>query len=124
MYSINFPKMFTSSKTLLLEDHAATLSNLKLLLASDRGGLFGDPYYGTILKRFIFDQNDLIVKDLIIDAIYSAIITFMPQISIERNNITITSDETDVYASIYCINIIDYETDMYNINLTSSDSVL
>lgn len=116
--------MFTSSRTLLLEDHAATLSNLKLLLASDRGGLFGDPYYGTILKRFIFDQNDLIVKDLIIDAIYSAIITFMPQISIERNNITITSDETDVYASIYCINIIDYETDMYNINLTSSDSVL
>ena len=57
--------MFTSSRTLLLEDHAATLSNLKLLLASDRGGLFGDPYYGTILKRFIFDQNDLIVKDLI-----------------------------------------------------------
>ena len=41
MYSINFPKMFTSSRTLLLEDHAATLSNLKLLLASDRGGLFG-----------------------------------------------------------------------------------
>ena len=47
MYSINFPKMFTSAKTLLVEDHDAILSNLKLLLASDRTALFGDPYYGT-----------------------------------------------------------------------------
>ena len=72
MYSINFPKMFTSAKTLLVEDHDAILSNLKLLLASDRTALFGDPYYGTELKKFIYEQNNSILKDLVIN-VFSAI---------------------------------------------------
>ena len=76
MYSINFPKMFTSAKTLLVENHDAILSNLKLLLASDRTALFGDPYYGTELKKFIYEQNNSILKDLVIDEIYETIILF------------------------------------------------
>lgn len=123
MYSLAFPKMFTSAKTLLYKDHDATLSNLKLLLASERTSLLGDPYFGTILKRVIFEQNDGILRDLIIDEIYTSIITFMPQISLERNSIIITSDGVDVFAKIYGLNLIDYKTDMYTINLTSTDEV-
>lgn len=123
MYSLSFPKMFSNSRTLLYKDHEATASNLKLLLASDRTSLFGDPYYGTALKRVIYERNSAVLQDLIIDEIYTSILIFMPQIKLSRNDITVTSDGTDVYAKINCINLIDYTTDMYTINLTSSDEV-
>ena len=124
MNSIAFPKMFESARTLVFQDHEATLSNLKLLLASERTSLLGDPYFGTILKRVLFEQNDAILRDLIIDEIYTSIITFMPQIKLERNNIKITSNGIDVFAEIYGVNLIDYTTDMYSINLTNTDEVL
>lgn len=123
MYSLSFPKMFTSARTLLYKDHDATLSNLKLLLASERTSLLGDPYFGTILKRVIFEQNDNVLRDLIIDEIYTSILTFMPQIQLSRNNVVVTSDGVDVYAKISGLNLIDYKTDMYTINLTSTDEV-
>ena len=47
--------MFGNTTTKIAEDHEATLQNLKLLLLSDRNGLFGDPYFGTILKRLMFE---------------------------------------------------------------------
>lgn len=122
MKSLAFPKMFTSSRTLLLDDHEATLSNLKLLLASDRGGLLGDPYFGSLTKRMIFEQNNQIIRDLIIDEIYTSILTFMPQIKIARKNITVTSDGVDVFAHINCINLIDYQTDMFDIKLTNTEN--
>ena len=64
MYSINFPKMFTSAKTLLVEDHDAILSNLKLLLASDRTSLFGDSFFVTKLKKKKKKQNKNILKNI------------------------------------------------------------
>jgi phage baseplate assembly protein W len=47
---------------------------LKLLLLSDRGSFFGDPYYGTVIKRLIFEPNNVILRDIVIDAVYTAII--------------------------------------------------
>ena len=46
MYSIGFPEMFSSAGTRLVEDREATMSNLRLLLASWKNSLFGDPYFG------------------------------------------------------------------------------
>ena len=40
MYSIAYPNMFTTSRTLLAKDHEATMNNLKLLLRSDKNALF------------------------------------------------------------------------------------
>lgn len=122
MYSIAFPRMFANNRTLLLKDHEATLSNLRLLLASDKGALFGDPYYGSIIKRLLFNQADNILKDILIDGIYTCILTFMPQIRIARNNIDITIKDSAVYAHITCTNLIDYQTDMYDIKLTDYDT--
>lgn len=119
MYSINFPKMFTSAKTLLVEDHDAILSNLKLLLASDRTALFGDPYYGTELKKFIYEQNNSILKDLVIDEIYETIILFLPQIYLSRSDIDVTSDGVDLFATIICTYYLDQKSDLYEINLTN-----
>ena len=120
MYSINFPDMFTTSRTKLIKDHDATLSNLKLLLSSEKTSLFGDPYYGTILKRVIYEQNTVVLQDLIIDEIYTSILMFMPQIKLTRKDISIYSDGTDIFAKINCINLIDYTNNLYNIRLTNN----
>lgn len=124
MYSIAFPRMFDSAHALLYQDHTATLSNLKLLLASERTSLLGDPYFGTILKRVIYEQNDAILIDIIIDELYTSILTFMPQIKLSRNDITVTSNGIDVFAHIKGVNLIDYQTDMFTINLTSTEGVV
>lgn len=109
--------MFGNTTTKIAEDHEATLQNLKLLLLSDRNGLFGDPYFGTILKRLMFEQNNVILQDIVIDAIYTTILQYMPQIKVDRKNITVTQDRSYIYINIKATNMLDFQTDMYNINL-------
>lgn len=123
MVSLSFPEMFNGVRSYTHKDHEATATNLKLLLASDRGSLFGDPYYGTNLKRFLYSPNDVILKDLVIDEIYTSIVTFMPQLKLSRKDITVTSDKTNVYVTIKAVNILNYEVDLYNINLTNTDEI-
>ena len=123
MYSIGFPEMFSNSRTILVKDREAVISNLKLLLLSDKGSLFGDPYFGTQLKKVIYEQNDTIVNDLVVDEIYTAILMFMPQIKVSRNDIKVYSDGTTITATIKCIYLVDYTTDMYSINLTKTNEV-
>ena len=117
MNSIAFPNIFNNTSTRVVSDHVATAQNLKLLLASDKGSFFGDPYYGNIIKSLMFNQNDVILRDIIIDAIYTVILQFMPQILVKRKDITIVQRGTDVYVTIRALNMLDYVTDMYNINL-------
>ena len=119
MQSLAFPNMFTSSRTLTYSDHEATLSNLRLLLKSDRNSLFGDPYYGTNLQHVIFMQNNVVLQDLVIDEIYSCIKVFMPQISLRRNDIKLFAQDNILYCTIQATNIIDHTTDLYSIPLTT-----
>lgn len=121
MYSIQFPEMLSSAKTNLVEDHDATMSNLRLMLASWKTSLFGDPYFGTNIKRFIHEQNNIILRDIIIDDIFVAIQDFMPQIFVKRSDINITLDKTDVYCTINCINKLNNQPNLYNINLTEEN---
>ena len=123
MYSIKFPDMLSNTITNIISDHEATASNLKLLLLSDKYSLLGDPYFGTNIKKLIFEQNNTVLRDLVIDDIYTAIITFMPQLMINRKDITVTSDRAHVYVNIKALNLLDYTTDLYNINLTSSEEI-
>lgn len=121
MYSLSFPDMFSKdgTRTQLVEDHEATFSNLKLVLASTKNSLFGDPDFGSLLKTKLFEQDTLILRDLVIDDIYTTILTFMPQIVLKRSDITVTSDGVDIFVTIKCTNLIDYELDTFTINLTS-----
>lgn len=121
MISLAFPEMFTNSKTMLYTDREATVSNLKLLLLSDKTSLLGDPYFGTNLKRMIFENGSVLLRDIIIDDIYTAIVTFMPQIQLTRDNIEVEIDDLTVTITIRCINKINYQTDLYIIKLTDGD---
>lgn len=119
MKSIGFPDMLNNITTNVVEGHEATVSNLKLLLLSDKTGLFGDPYFGTNIKKLLFNPNNYILRDIVIDEIYTAILQFIPQIRIERKNISVVSSGTDVYVTIKALNLLDYTTDLYSINLIS-----
>lgn len=123
MYSIAWPDMVTNTHTKVISDHDATLSNLKLVLLSDKYSLLGDPYYGTSLKKLIYEQNNQVLRDLVVDDIYTAILTFMPQLIIKRRDIIVTSDKQNVYVTIKALNMLDYTTDLYNINLTGSEEI-
>lgn len=122
MYSISFPKMFESSRTILLKDKEAVKSNLILLLSSDRSALLGDPYFGTIIKSLIYNQNDYILRDILIDEIYTVILNFLPQVRVERKDITVESDKLNLYANVRCTYLLDNTADMYQIKLTSNDN--
>lgn len=121
MYSIAFPDMFSTSSTQLVKDREATASNMKLLLASWKKSLIGDPYFGTNLKKFLFEQNNIVLQDLIIDEIYVSLQIFMPQVYLTRKDISITHKDSELYASINCINKLDNEVNLYQIKLTTDN---
>ena len=79
--------------------------------------MFGDPYFGTNLKKLIYEQNTVVLRDIFIDDIYSAIALFMPQVRVERKDITITSDRATLYVSIKAKNLIDFTMEEVNIAL-------
>lgn len=122
MKSIAFPYMFNRTTTNTVSGYYATLQNLEMLLASNKGELFGDPYYGSNLKKFLYDQNDSILQDLLIDDIYSCITTFMPQIKTERKYITLTSSKAQVSVTIKAINKADFTTNLYSIVLLQTEA--
>lgn len=118
MYSIAFPNMFSQTHINLNEDKEATLCNLKLALGSSIKTLFGDPNYGNRLRERVFDQNNEMLKDLIIDDIYNCILEYIPQLYLKRSNIELTQKNSNVVAQIKCINIIEQELNLYEIDLT------
>lgn len=117
MNSLSFPQIFNSATTLVVRDKQATEQNLKLLLTADRGGLFGDPAFGSNLKRLLFEQNNLILRDIVIDEIYTLILQFMPQIQVQRKDIKVDSNGYRVQVTIQATNMLDYTTDMYVLKL-------
>lgn len=115
MNSIAFPDMFNSASTNLVYDKEATTQNLLLLLKSEKTSFFGDPYFGSTLKRLIFEQNNVVLRDLVIDTIYQVIATYIPQIKVTRKDITVNSDGATLYCNIKAKNMIDFNLE--NINL-------
>jgi len=117
MKSIAFPNMFNRTNTNVVSDYYATLQNLKMLLWSEKNELLGDPYFGAGVKRYLYEQNDNVLRDILIDEIYTAIATFMPQLYLERKNITIEATHNAVIAHISAMNRINFQTNLYNIVL-------
>lgn len=122
MRSIKFPKMFNPNSTRVWksDEHIdATKQNTTLLLQTARGELFGDPYFGLMLKRYLFDQNSYILRDAIIDMIYTQLAIFIPQVRVKRNDIEIIQDKEK--GRLYCrfsgISQIDYTYSTYNLVL-------
>ena len=122
MYSIAFPDIFNGSTVNLYKDYDAIKSNLKNLLYSNKGGLFGDPYYGTNLKHILFDQAaEDIVKELIKDDIYEAILSYMPQTTIDRDYIDVNIQNTFVSVTIKAKNDLGVVSDLMQIKLLNTE---
>ena len=121
MKSIAFPTFLNNVTTKVVEDREATMSNYKLLLQSLKKDLFGDPYFGTNLERFLFSQGDPVLKDALIEDIYVATRAFMPQISLTRKDIDVIVNKTTVTITVKGINLIDYEPNLFEINLTGKE---
>lgn len=123
MTSISFPKMFSPTSTNIVKDFDMTRQNLLLLLHSEKGELFGDPYFGIRLKRYLYDQNNYILKDIIIDEIYTQLALFMPQVRVERRDINIVQERAKLYCNFKATNLIDFTTDTYNLVLYDEDNM-
>ena len=121
MYSFNFPSMLNTVTSKLIQDKEAIRSNVLLLLQSERKTLFGDPYFGSQLKRMLFEQSTNVIVDLVVDELYTTLTTFIPQIFLTRKDITLTCDGTDMYATVKYVFVLDNTIDLYTINLTESE---
>jgi hypothetical protein len=128
MRSYKFPNMFKSNTSEIwntTEYGKATRQNVLLLLQSERGELICDPYFGILLKHYLFNQNSYILKDILIDTIYNQIAIFLPQVKISRNSIKIISD--NLKGRLYCqfsgISQIDYTHNTFNLLLFDENNV-
>ena len=117
MVSISFPNMFSNASTKLVYDKDATWQNLKTSLMIDRGSMFGDPYWGSGIKRLIFEQNNSILRDIVIDDIYNTIANFMPQVRVNRKDIELNTDGVTLHVSIKARNLVDFQLETVNIAL-------
>lgn len=121
MYSFGWPNMVNNAQANLVENHEATVNNTKLMLKSPKTSLFGDPFFGTELQKVIYNQNSGIIQDLVIDDIYTSIQIFIPQLSLNRNNIRLKSDRLNLYTDIRAVNLIDHTNNLYEIRLTDTE---
>lgn len=117
MNSIRFPNMFENNSTTVTEGKSASLQNLKLLLGSEKGELLGDPFFGIRKSKYTFNQNGFVLKDIIIDEIFTQIKVFAPQLTVMRQDIKIFQKGTALYAKIKATNNIDFQTDTYDLVL-------
>ena len=122
MYSIGFPEMLGGNTTKLAKDKDAVNNNLTLILSSERASLFGDPYFGSSLKQALFEQPNSLIVDLLIDEIYTTIITYIPQVFLTRKDIIITYGNSGLVAEIHYIYVPDNTSNLYSINLTTDNS--
>lgn len=122
MRSIKFPKMFGTNHTEVWQDSEyaeATAQNTHLTLGTSRGEIFGDPYFGLLFKQYLFDQNSYVLRDTLIDMIYTQLALFVPQITVRRQDIQLIRDGQmgKLICQFVGKNQIDYELNTYSLVL-------
>lgn len=122
MRSYKFPKMFNTNSSNIWKSsdyNKMTRQNTILLLHTERGELLGDPYFGLMLKHYLFDQNNYILKDAIMDVIYTQLALFIPQVKVKRDDIDIIQDKAKgrLICKFTGVSQIDYTVDNYSLVL-------
>lgn len=117
MISFQFPKMFNSNSSLTVKDSEASMQNIITFLGCEEGDLDGDPFYGIALKRYLFNPNNVILKDILIDEIYTKIAIFVPQIRVNRTDIELIRDRAKLYIKIKGVNQANMMTERYSLVL-------
>ncbi len=121
MYSLSFPNMIKNNQVQLVKDTDATQSNLALALLSNKRAFVYDPDFGCALGSMFFNQNNDLIPELVIDQVYSCIVTFMPQLQLSRNDITLVQSSKGVTININTKNILTNEASLYSIKLLNPD---
>lgn len=98
---------------------AATKQNAKLVINTEKGEVYGDPYFGLLLQHYLYSQNSYVLRDIIIDLIYTQLAIFIPQIYVKRKDITIIQDAQKglLICRFSGVNQIDYTTNTFNLTL-------
>jgi len=117
MQSIKFPNMLNNSRLDIIEDEAALEQNAYLTLMTEKGSFIYDPFMGIRLKRYLFEQNTTALQDILKDEIYEQLSIFMPQLSLTRNNITITRERAKLNIYIKATNRLDFTPVGFNLVL-------
>lgn len=120
MRSIKFPSMFNGNSTKVWEAdeyRECTYQNAITLLLSQRGTLLGDPYFGSMIRHFLYDQNTSKIQDYLVDTIYTQLALFIPQIKIRRQDIKLVKQPTKgkVHCTFKGVNQLDFQNDLYSI---------
>lgn len=115
--SIQFPDMIQKNRVQMVEDEDATLQNIRLVLGSEKGEFKFDPFFGIRLKRYMFEQNNYALQDLLLDEIYEQLVTFVPQITVKRNDISFEKERAKLYVTIKCVNRLDFTPSTYSLVL-------
>jgi len=86
--NINFPINDDVEKHRFLSMNRLTkdkyYSDLLLLLLTEKGSRYYNPEYGTNLYKYIFEPNDNITENIIVDDIKNTVSSYMPEISIKN----------------------------------------
>lgn len=123
MNAVQFPEMLSANKTVVIKDKEATKQNLSLLLQSYKKTLLGDPHFGVNLRRLLYESNNTVLQDLVIDDLQSAITTFMPQVRVSRSDIAINSEGNTLTAVIRAQNLLDFQLETYHLNLLDMEEL-
>lgn len=128
MTSLKFPNLFKSNSTNVWSDsdfHKLTKQNTILLLQSERGELECDPYFGVMLKHYLYSQNNYLLKDILIDTLYTQIAIFIPQVKVDRASVEIITDRErgKLYCQFSGINQLDYQYNTYNLLLFEDQEI-
>lgn len=123
MNAIKFPDMLNNNKASIVEGIEATAQNLKYLLLSNKLTLLGDPYFGANLQKLLYENNNVVLRDLVVDEIYTTISTFMPQIRVLRKNINVDSDGNKIIVNIKAQNLLDFSFAEYSVVLTNVEEL-
>lgn len=115
--SFEFPNMLYHNSAQLIEGKEATSQNLYLTIGSEKGQFKFDPFFGVRLKRYMFDQNSPILRDLLWNEIYEQIVYFLPQISIDKSDIHLESDKNTLYVTVKYRDKIDFTLNTLNLVL-------
>ena len=118
MISVAIPKMITQCG-MLVQGREAIKEGLSLLLNTPCGDLWCDPAFGCNVRNRLFDTADRVTEVLMIEDIYAAIQNFAQYIRVSRDDITVTRrGRGEITISVKATSLLDYTTDIYNIDLT------
>jgi len=93
-YSFSFPTMVSPiTRQMKLEsDTVSVEQSLKSLLSTSKGELLGDPAFGCNILKYVYDNNDAILSDVIRTEIITAINNYETRVTVTKNDIVINKD--------------------------------